>query len=60
MTIDKAIDTLQEILADVDSQWETAGQESLKLGIEALKAVQKFQKMGSKIHPLRLPGETVN
>lgn len=28
------------------------------LGIEALKQVQKFQKMGSKILPLRLPGET--
>ena len=58
MTIDEAI----EILGDYEMQsaFEATPdfKDALKLGIEALKAVQKFQRMGSKINPLRLPGET--
>ena len=57
--------TIDEAMTDLSIQREvkrrlgkTHEADALGLGIEALKAVKKFQSMGSKINPLRLPGET--
>lgn len=58
MKIEKAIEILTYWDDDLNA-WNMADTDSaVKLGIEALKAVRKFQSMGSKINPLRLPGET--
>lgn len=58
MKLDEAIQNQMDFLELIDPTTQQWLIDSMKLGIEALKRVQKFQRMGSKIHPLRLPGET--
>ncbi len=59
MTIDKAIEILELRVASPFVRANQDTKDAIKLGIEALKAVKKFQSMGSKINPLRLRGETI-
>jgi len=58
MNINQAIKTLQGIADDEESTWTLAGENALKLGIEALKreVIWRQNDPGGSIHPL--PGET--
>lgn len=58
MKLDQAIRILNAIDETYSYTHFPGRKDAIKLGIEALKAVKKFQSMGSKINPLRLPGET--
>lgn len=58
MEIDKALDILEEILNDEESEWATEGKEALQLGIEALKRVQGSRPEPPSLAFLPLPAET--
>lgn len=58
MKVSKAIEVLSNFPTWYGDVLDLDDADAVMLGIEALKAVQKFQRMGSHINPLRLPGET--
>lgn len=58
MKLSKAIELNEEAVRSLRDHKFIDHADAIILGIEALKAVKKFQSMGSKICPLRLPGET--
>ena len=60
MKLEDAIEVLTRCLPKEEGDVRDDLDDALKLGIEALKQVKKFQQMGSKINPLRLPGETTD
>ncbi len=58
MKLDKAIENLKDALADKWCPWSQELKDSIKLGIEALKLIQRERLLS--INPVEtiLPGET--
>jgi len=57
MKLDKAIEILEEILNDEESEWDLDGKSALHLGIEALKRVKAGRPAPPSLAFITLPGE---
>lgn len=58
MTIDEAIDELEEHLQEGGSRLVLKKEEAIKLGIEALKRIKEARQEHRKLGLFPLPGET--
>ena len=58
MTIDEAIQYLEKMHPYMKITWGTLGQDSIKLGIEGLKAVKENRRVRKDRSCPMLPGET--
>jgi hypothetical protein len=58
MTIDEAIEWLQDELPSVEKMGRTSLYAAMKLAIEALKYIQRARQHDLYVKPGRLPGES--
>ncbi|MBA7642047.1 hypothetical protein ES703_49733 [subsurface metagenome] len=58
MKLEKAIKQLEDALADKWCPWSSELKQSIKLGIEAMKAVKYQRRISGIDNPTLLPGET--
>jgi len=58
MNLQKAIEILEKVPANINNPWDFDQQNALKLGIEALKRLKVGRRAGHPYFTAKLPGET--